>query len=70
MSDKDAKALDAHIEAFRASRGQRKRPRMGRGGKDARVPLERLPILTVRVDCTGTAPVYRTVSELPSGPAP
>eukprot|EP00959_Pyramimonas_sp_CCMP1952_P036884 771640-Pyramimonas_sp.AAC.1 len=45
---KEAKALDAHFAAFRRGRGQRKWPRMDRGGKDARVPLGRLPILTTR----------------------
>eukprot|EP00959_Pyramimonas_sp_CCMP1952_P470505 9496755-Pyramimonas_sp.AAC.1 len=51
MRDKDARALDAHLEAFRAGRFQQKRRRMDRGGKDARVPLGMLPILTMRVDC-------------------
>eukprot|EP00959_Pyramimonas_sp_CCMP1952_P039957 835562-Pyramimonas_sp.AAC.1 len=35
--DEDAGALDAHFEAFRARRGERKGPTMDRGGKDARV---------------------------------
>eukprot|EP00959_Pyramimonas_sp_CCMP1952_P108878 2276671-Pyramimonas_sp.AAC.1 len=35
-----AGALDAHFDAVRARRGQRKWPRMDRGGKDARGPLE------------------------------
>eukprot|EP00959_Pyramimonas_sp_CCMP1952_P188805 3948849-Pyramimonas_sp.AAC.1 len=41
-------ALDAHLEAFRAGRGQRKRPRMDPGSKEARVPLGGMPILTLR----------------------
>eukprot|EP00959_Pyramimonas_sp_CCMP1952_P318904 6672567-Pyramimonas_sp.AAC.1 len=40
----------AVLEAFRAGRGQRRWPRLDRGGKVARVPLGKLPILTVRVD--------------------
>eukprot|EP00959_Pyramimonas_sp_CCMP1952_P119544 2499883-Pyramimonas_sp.AAC.1 len=51
MRDKDARALDAQFEALRAGRGQRTRRRMGRGGKDARAPLGRLPILAILVDC-------------------
>eukprot|EP00959_Pyramimonas_sp_CCMP1952_P357780 7490910-Pyramimonas_sp.AAC.1 len=50
MHDKDARPLEAHFEAFQAGRGPQKWPRMHRGGKDARVPLRRLPILPMRVD--------------------
>eukprot|EP00959_Pyramimonas_sp_CCMP1952_P336161 7039075-Pyramimonas_sp.AAC.1 len=55
MRGKDARALDAHFEASRAGRGQGKWPRMDRGGKDARVPLGRLPTLAVRVDRSRSA---------------
>eukprot|EP00959_Pyramimonas_sp_CCMP1952_P007161 149801-Pyramimonas_sp.AAC.1 len=41
------RGLEGHFEAL-AGRGQRKRPRMGRGCNDARLPLGRLPILTTR----------------------
>eukprot|EP00959_Pyramimonas_sp_CCMP1952_P175926 3676384-Pyramimonas_sp.AAC.1 len=51
MRDKNAWALDGRFEAFRAGHGQRKWPRMDQGGKDARIPLGKLPILTMRVDC-------------------
>eukprot|EP00959_Pyramimonas_sp_CCMP1952_P141623 2964053-Pyramimonas_sp.AAC.1 len=52
MRDEDARSLEAHFEALRAGRLQRKWPRMDRGGKDARVPLGRLPILAMRSDRT------------------
>eukprot|EP00959_Pyramimonas_sp_CCMP1952_P448799 9397575-Pyramimonas_sp.AAC.1 len=55
MRDEDARALDAHFEAVGAARGQRKWPRIERG-KDAKVPLGRLPILTMRVDCSRRSP--------------
>eukprot|EP00959_Pyramimonas_sp_CCMP1952_P327511 6856158-Pyramimonas_sp.AAC.1 len=51
MREKGARALEGRVDALRAGRGQRERPRMGRGGKDAWVPLGRLPILTGRVGC-------------------
>eukprot|EP00959_Pyramimonas_sp_CCMP1952_P319261 6680475-Pyramimonas_sp.AAC.1 len=64
MRDKDARAMGTHFEASRPRRGQRKWPRMDRGGRDARVPLERLPILTMRVDCTAPG-----TDACPCGPA-
>eukprot|EP00959_Pyramimonas_sp_CCMP1952_P364867 7640728-Pyramimonas_sp.AAC.1 len=51
MHDKGARALEGRFKAFRAGRGQRKWPRIGRRGKDAKVPLGKLPILTMRIDC-------------------
>eukprot|EP00959_Pyramimonas_sp_CCMP1952_P266718 5576413-Pyramimonas_sp.AAC.1 len=66
MRGKDARALDAHFSALRAERGQRKWPRMDRGGKDVRVPLGRLPILTMRVDCSvrsGVSPYRQILDE-------
>eukprot|EP00959_Pyramimonas_sp_CCMP1952_P204928 4285166-Pyramimonas_sp.AAC.1 len=35
MRDKDARALDCHLDAIRAEEGQRQRPNMDRDGKDA-----------------------------------
>eukprot|EP00959_Pyramimonas_sp_CCMP1952_P241967 5057793-Pyramimonas_sp.AAC.1 len=50
--DEDARALEGHVDTLRVGRGQRRRPRMGRRGKDARAPLGRLPIRAMRADCT------------------
>eukprot|EP00959_Pyramimonas_sp_CCMP1952_P383916 8045808-Pyramimonas_sp.AAC.1 len=41
MRDKDATALDAHFEACRAGRGQRKWRRIDRGGKDEKTFVAR-----------------------------
>eukprot|EP00959_Pyramimonas_sp_CCMP1952_P471687 9498813-Pyramimonas_sp.AAC.1 len=52
MRDKDVMASDAHFEALTAGRDQQKWSRMEKRGKDAGVPLRRLPKRSMRVDCT------------------
>ena len=51
MRDKDARALGGNADA-NPWLGQRHAPRWPTRGKDARVPLGRLLILTQRVHCT------------------
>eukprot|EP00959_Pyramimonas_sp_CCMP1952_P185653 3881700-Pyramimonas_sp.AAC.1 len=47
----DAGALEGHVEALRAGHCQRNWPTKGQRGKDARVPLGRMPSLVMRVGC-------------------